>query len=103
SSWTAVPGAESGDRRKFKQLRYVWTTVACVAVTLLSIPLAEDFDRWNIVAIFILTVVLVAVRFGRGAAALAAVLSVCSFDFFFVPPRFSFGVGAVQYIFTFAL
>src|ERR1700722_19004654 len=103
SSWTAVPGAESGDRRKFKQLRYVWTIVACVAVTLMSIPLAEHFDRSNIVAIFILTVVLVAVRFGRGAAALAAVLSVCSFDFFFVPPRFSFAVSDVQYILTFII
>jgi two-component system sensor histidine kinase KdpD len=103
SSWTAVPGAESGDRRKFKQLRYLWTTLACVAVTLLSIPLAEHFDRSNIVAIFILTVVLIAVRFGRGAAALAAVLSVCSFDFFFVPPRFSFAVSDVQYILTFII
>jgi two-component system sensor histidine kinase KdpD len=55
------------------------------------------------VAIFILTVVLVAVRFGRGAAALAAVLSVCSFDFFFVPPRFSFAVSDVQYILTFII
>ena len=69
-------GAESGDRRKAKALRYLWSAVACMAVTLLSIPLAARFDRSNIVAIFILTVVLVAVRFGRGPAALAAVLSV---------------------------
>ena len=103
SSWPTAPGAESGDRRKFKRLRYVWAALACVAVTLLSIPLAEHFDRSNIVAIFILTVVLVAVRFGRGAAALAAVLSVCSFDFFFVPPRFSFAVSDVQYILTFII
>jgi two-component system, OmpR family, sensor histidine kinase KdpD len=103
SSWPVMPGAESGDRRKFKQLRYLWASLACVAVTLLSIPLAEHFDRSNIVAIFILTVVLVAVRFGRGAAALAAVLSVCSFDFFFVPPRFSFAVSDVQYILTFII
>src|ERR1700678_1955206 len=101
SSWPAPSGAESADRRKFKRLRYVWAAPACVAVTLLSIPLAEHFDRSNIVSIFILTVVLVAVRFGRGAAALAAVLSVCSFDFFFVPPRFSFAVSDVQYILTF--
>ena len=103
SPWAAAPNAESGDRRKFKRLRYVWAAIACVAVTLLSIPLAEHFDRSNIVAIFILTVVLVAVRFGRGAAALAAVLSVCSFDFFFVPPRFSFAVSDVQYILTFII
>jgi two-component system sensor histidine kinase KdpD len=103
SSWPASPGVESSDRRKFKQLRYLWATLACVAVTLLSMPLAAHFDRSNIVAIFILTVVLVAVRFGRGAAALAAVLSVCSFDFFFVPPRFSFAVSDVQYILTFII
>jgi two-component system sensor histidine kinase KdpD len=101
AAWTAEAGAESGDRRRFKRLRYLWAALACVAVTLLSIPLAEHFDRSNIVAIFILSVVLVAVRFGRGAAALAAVLSVCSFDFFFVPPRFSFAVSDVQYILTF--
>ncbi len=96
-------GAEPGDRSRRKRLRYLWAALACVAVTLLSIPLAEHFDRSNIVAIFILSVVLVAVRFGRGAAALAAVLSVCSFDFFFVPPRFSFAVSDVQYILTFII
>ncbi len=96
-------GAESGARRKVKGLRYVWAAVACMAVTLLSIPLAARFDRSNIVAIFILTVVLVAMRFGRGPAALAAVLSVGAFDFFFVPPRFSFAVSDVQYLLTFCI
>jgi two-component system sensor histidine kinase KdpD len=103
SSWPAVPGAESGERRKFKRLRYVWTSVACIAVTLLSIPLAAHFDRSNIVAIYILTVVLIAVRFGRGAAAFAAVLSVCFFDFFFVPPRYSFAISDAQYLLTFGI
>jgi two-component system sensor histidine kinase KdpD len=101
SSWPVSPGAESSDRHKFKRLRYLWAALACAAVTLLSIPLAEHFDRSNIVAIFLLTVVLIAVRFGRGPAAMAAVLSVCSFDFFFVPPRFSFAVSDVQYLLTF--
>jgi two-component system, OmpR family, sensor histidine kinase KdpD len=92
---------ESSERRKAKRLRYVWAVLACTLVTLISIPLAAHFDRSNIVAIFILTVVLIAVRFGRGPAAVAAVLSVGSFDFFFVPPRFSFAVSDVQYFLTF--
>jgi two-component system, OmpR family, sensor histidine kinase KdpD len=92
---------ESSERRKTKRLRYVWAAIACVAVTLISMPLAAHFDRSNIVAIFILAVVLVGVRLGRGPAALAAVLSVCGFDFFFVPPRFSFAVSDVQYLLTF--
>jgi two-component system sensor histidine kinase KdpD len=92
---------ESSERRKTKRLRYLWAAIACVAVTLTSMPLAAHFDRSNIVAIFILAVVLVGVRLGRGPAALAAVLSVCGFDFFFVPPRFSFAVSDVQYLLTF--
>src|SRR5579863_1211535 len=102
SSSPPIAGETNG-RLNFKRLRYVWAALACGAVTLLSIPLADRFDRSNIVAIFILTVVLVAVRFGRGAAAIAAVLSVCSFDFFFVPPRFSFAVSDVQYLLTFGI
>jgi two-component system, OmpR family, sensor histidine kinase KdpD len=97
----ALADVESTARRKTKRLRYVWATIACVAVTLISMPLAAHFDRSNIVAIFILAVVLVGVRLGRGPAALAAVLSVCGFDFFFVPPRFSFAVSDVQYLLTF--
>jgi two-component system, OmpR family, sensor histidine kinase KdpD len=102
-SWPAAPGTEPGERRKFKRLRYLWTSLACVVVTLLSFPLGAHFDRSNIVAIYILSVVLIAVRFGRGAAAFGAVLSVCSFDFFFVPPRFSFAISDVQYLLTFGI
>ena len=40
-------------------------------------------------------------RHGRGPAAFASVLSVAAFDFFFVPPRFSFAVSDVQYLVTF--
>src|ERR1700730_18588543 len=93
--------SDTSGRRRRKRLRYVWAAIACVVVTLISIPLAVRFDRSNIVAIYLLSVVLVGVRLGRGPAALAAVLSVCAFDFFFVPPRFSFAVSDVQYLLTF--
>jgi two-component system sensor histidine kinase KdpD len=92
---------ESRNRGKVKRRRYLWAAIACVGVTLISAPLAAHFDNSNIVAIFILAVVLVGVRLGRGPAALAAVLSVCAFDFFFVPPRLSFAVSDVQYLLTF--
>jgi len=96
-----VGGADAAERGKRKRLRYVWSAIGCGAVTLASMPLAAHFDRSNIVAVYLLTVVLVGVRFGRGPAALAAVLCVSSFDFFFVPPRFSFAVSDVQYLLTF--
>ncbi len=99
----AIAGADAAARIRRKRLRYVWAAMACGAVTLLSMPLAAHFDRSNIVAIYILAVVLVGMRFGRGPAALAAVLSVSAFDFFFVPPRFSFAVSDVQYLLTFCI
>jgi two-component system, OmpR family, sensor histidine kinase KdpD len=101
ASFSSGAGTELNERRSAKKLRYLWAALACIAVTAVSMPLAAHFDRSNIVAIFILAVVLVGVRFGRGPAALSAVLNVAAFDFFFVPPRFSFAVSDVQYLLTF--
>ena len=53
--------------------------------------------------LFLLTVVLVALRLGRGPAVLAAFVSVPAFDFFCVPPRLSFAVSDAQYLLTFAV
>src|SRR5204862_4029199 len=44
-----------------------------------------------------------AMRTGRGPSLAAAVLSVAAFDFFFVPPYFTFAVTDVRYLFTFAV
>lgn len=82
---------------------YGWTLVACVITTVIATPLREHLDLTNIVMLFLLTVLLVAVHFGRGPAVLAAFLSVGLFDFFFVPPRLSFTVNDVQYLVTFAV
>lgn len=83
--------------------RYAWAAGACLLMTLLSFPLAHLFDLANIVMLFLLCVVLVAVKLGRGPSMLAAVLSVAAFDFFFVQPRFSFAVSDVQYLLTFGV
>ena len=82
---------------------YAWTTAACGATALLATPMRHYFDLANIVMLFLLVVVLAAVKYGRGPAVLAAFLSVALFDFFFVPPRFSFTVSDIQYLLTFAV
>ncbi|MGH8772301.1 MAG: ATP-binding protein, partial [Burkholderiales bacterium] len=43
------------------------------------------------------------IRFGRGPGVLASLLSVLAFDFFFIPPYFSFAVSDTQYVLTFAV
>jgi two-component system sensor histidine kinase KdpD len=95
--------ATADPRRVTKQLNYLWTLLACVATTLIATSLLSYFDLANIVMLFLLVVVIIAVRIGRGPAIMAAFLSVASFDFFFVEPRFSFAVRDVQYLFTFVV
>ncbi len=88
-------------RRSDKQWRYVWSALVCVGVTLVAWSVVDVLDSANIVMLYLLGVVGVALRWGRGPAVLAAFASVAAFDFFFVPPRFSFAVSDVQYVLTF--
>ncbi len=82
---------------------YAWSAGLCAAVTLFTAPLHSVLALANIVMVFLLAVVLVAVRFGRGPAVMAAFMSVAAFDFFYVPPRFTFSVSDAQYLLTFAV
>ncbi len=82
---------------------YFWALAACGATTLVALPLQRYFDLANIVMLFLLAVVGVAVRCGRGPAVLAAFLNVAAFDFFFVAPQMSFAVSDVQYLLTFVV
>src|SRR6267143_2033933 len=66
----------------------------CTAIGALTSPM---FELVNIAMVYLLAVVLIAVRFGRGPAVTASVLAVAAFDFFFVPPLLTFAVSDVQY------
>ncbi|URI06854.1 DUF4118 domain-containing protein [Aquincola tertiaricarbonis] len=83
--------------------RYGLALGACAATTLLTHALVPYFDLANIVMVFLLTVVGVAVWLGRGPAVLAAFLNVGAFDYFFVAPHLSFAVSDVQYLLTFGV
>ena len=96
-------GAQQDDPYLDRMRPYLWTLAACAAATLLAHPLQPIFDLANIVMLFLLAVVGVALRFGRGPAVLAAFVNVAAFDFFFVPPQHSFSVSDVQYLFTFVV
>ena len=66
-------------------------------------PLHSVFELANIAMLFLMAVVMAAVRHGLGPAVAAAFLNVAAFDFFFVSPRFSFAVSDVQYLMTFVV
>ncbi len=99
-----MPHDISADEKKYSSaLCAALTVVACAGTTILAVPLLGYLDLANIVMLFLLTVLLVAVKLGRNAAILASVISVLCFDVFFVPPRFSLAVSNIQYLVTFAV
>ncbi|MFY4731092.1 DUF4118 domain-containing protein, partial [Nitrospira sp. BLG_2] len=61
------------------------------------------FASANLIMMYLIAVVTVAIGWGRGPSVLASVLSVAMFDFFFVPPAYSFAVSDFQYLLTFGV
>ncbi len=96
----AEPDDGNGKRRV---AGYVWAAGSGLATALLATPLLAYLDLANIAMLFLLVVMLVAVRHGRGPSVLATCVCVACFDFFFVPPRFTFAVSDFQYLITFAV
>ncbi|MEB0057774.1 DUF4118 domain-containing protein [Variovorax sp. LG9.2] len=99
----AADDDDDADRPRAQWPGYALAAASSVAITLVATPLLGVLELTNIVMLFLLGVVGIAMRFGRGPSALAALLNVAAFDYFFVPPRHSFAVSDVQYVVTFAV
>jgi two-component system, OmpR family, sensor histidine kinase KdpD len=83
--------------------RYGWAVALTAACTLLAFAMFPHLELVNLVMVYLLGVTIAGLRLGRGPSVLTSVLSVASFDFFFVPPRFTFAVSDAQYLITFAV
>lgn len=80
--------------------RAIGILLVCTIAARVMLPF---FDLSNIVMAYILGVVVVATKLGRGPSILSSILSVAAFDFFFVPPYHTFVVADTQYLVTFAV
>ncbi|MGO8756374.1 MAG: DUF4118 domain-containing protein [Gallionellaceae bacterium] len=98
-------GLASEEQRPLFQWRegYLWAVATTAICTAVAWFLLRHFELANLIMVYLLGVVAVASRYGRGPSVLSSFLSVVSFDFFFVPPRFSFAVSDTQYLITFAV
>lgn len=98
-------GLASGEQRPLFKWRagYFWAVTATAICTAIAWFMVGHFDLANLIMVYLLGVVVVAARYGRGPSVLSSFLSVVLFDFCFVPPRFSFAVSDSQYLITFAV
>jgi K+-sensing histidine kinase KdpD len=53
--------------------------------------------------VYLLGIVIAAMRLGRGASILTAALSVLAFDFLFIPPRFTFVLSDAEFLLSFVV
>src|SRR5215471_10307607 len=82
---------------------YVEGAAVIAIATGLAWSMFPFFDRANLVMAYLLGVIVVATRHGRGPSLFASLVSVAAFDFFFVPPFFTFAVSDTQYVVTFVV
>jgi two-component system sensor histidine kinase KdpD len=87
--------------------RSVWRYPSAGGVVALAAALAGAvFGRSqlaDVVMVFLLGIVVVSLRLGYGPSLLAAVLSVLVYDFFFIPPFYSFAVSDLSHVVTFGV
>lgn len=89
--------------KRFDATGFAWALGCALAATLAGVAMSGRFDVVNIAMVYLLGVVVVALRHSRGAAILAAAVSVLALDILFVPPAGTLRVDDLQYLLTFAI
>ena len=77
--------------------------VLCALITLIARQWLVAFDPANLVMIYLSSVVIIALFYGRWPSVFATVINVVSFDLFFIAPRGTLAVSDVQYLLTFGV
>ncbi len=97
--------AELGQRGVATQghrwLPYAYGVGLVAVTTLVGLPLRPAIEPTNLVMLYLLAVVLAALRLGRYPAALVSFLSVLAFDLVFVLPYHTLAVADAQFVLTF--
>lgn len=82
---------------------YAYGVAGVLIATVIDWLMFPYFAAANLIMVYLIAVIGVAIRCGRGSSVFASVLSVAAFDFFFVPPYFTFAVSDAQYLLTFGV
>jgi len=98
-----VKHGASAHQPKIKPKEWYWSLGAVALSTTLGRLMSPYFDRTDIAMIYLLGIVITSTRTGRWPAFAATLLSVAAFDFFFVPPFFTFAVNDTRFVVTFGI
>jgi two-component system sensor histidine kinase KdpD len=88
---------------KINMKEWYWSFGMVALSTAISAIAFPYFDRTDIAMIYLLGIVITSTRTGQLPALAATLMSVAAFDFFFVPPYFTFAVSDVRFLVTFGV
>lgn len=100
---TLADARVGGDRWRLPLRGVLMALLLCIAVTAAGRWLPAGFDTANGVMIYLLAVVIIALRYGRWPSVIATVMNILAFDLFFVAPTGTVAVSDLQYLVTFAV
>ena len=89
--------------RASRRREWAWSVLTVGIATGAAALMQPYFEQVDLVMVFLLGVMFAASRTSTWPALFAAFLSVASFDFFFVPPFFTFSVSDARHLVTFAV
>ena len=102
-----IRALQSADMSSLSTMVGVWRRglagcciTACTRRTIRATPLMANT---NILMLYLLAVLWIAMRYSRGAAMVASVLGVMAFDFCFVPHYLTLRIADTQYVITFGV
>lgn len=82
---------------------WVWAAGLVVAATAACFAARGVLGHTDVAMVYLLALMVVASTAGRGPSVLAAGLAVAGYDFFFIPPFFTFAVSDPRQLLTFAM
>jgi len=93
--------AQKDRPRIWRKREWVWSLLVVGACTGLAKLMFPYFERLDIAMLYLLGVVITSSRTSKWPSLFAAILSIAAFDFFFVPPYYTFAVSDVRFFLTF--
>ncbi len=82
---------------------FIWAAAWVMLATFVAWASRQVLSLPDLVMLYLVVIMIAAVQHGRTPALFAAVLSAAAYDFFFVPPFFTFAVSDTHHLLTFAM
>src|SRR5438874_3277212 len=90
-------------RAKPPVAEFVWGFVVACLATAVCNAMSETFEIADLIMVYLLGVVVVSTRFSLYPSIFTAIISVLAFDFFFIPPKYSFAIFDPKHLLTFGV